>query len=83
MTSYETITYNHHREVMYVKRLVYDEPSTGQGGEGRGGERHGGVLIVMHGRSRMTIDPRIPTFEGRGTRRVFTNQAHIACLHQA
>ena len=25
----------------------------------------GGVLIIMHGRSRMTIDPRIPTMPGR------------------
>ena len=30
----------------------------------RGG---GGVLTVMHGRSRMTIDPRIPTMPGRST----------------
>ena len=25
----------------------------------------GGVLSIMHGRSRMTIDPRIPTMSGR------------------
>ena len=25
-----------------------------------------GVLVAMHGRSRMTIDPRIPTMPGRG-----------------
>ena len=29
---------------------------------GRGGE-----LIIMHGRSRMNIDPRIPTMPGRST----------------
>ena len=27
----------------------------------------GGVLIVMHGSSRMTIDPRIPTMPGQST----------------
>ena len=26
-----------------------------------------GVLIVMHGRSRMAIDPRVPTMSGRDT----------------
>ena len=25
----------------------------------------GGVLIIMHGRSRMTVDPRIPAMPGR------------------
>ena len=40
---------------------------------GGGGERGGGgvldrrdVLDLMHGRSRMTIEPRIPTMPGRG-----------------
>ena len=33
------------------------------GGEGGGG----GVLSIVHGRSRMTIDPRIPTMTGRST----------------
>ncbi|CAN0231465.1 unnamed protein product [Laminaria digitata] len=51
------------------------------------------VPIFMHGRGRMTIDPRIPTMPGRstsgyrrpgrqrrdGARRVFTDQADIAC----
>ena len=35
------------------------------------------VLIFMHGRSRMTKDPRIPAMPGRA-RRVFTDQADIA-----
>ncbi|CAN0256107.1 unnamed protein product, partial [Laminaria digitata] len=26
-----------------------------------------GVLVIMHGRGRMTVDPRIPTIPGRGT----------------
>ena len=43
-----------------------------------------GALVVMHGRSRMTIDPRIPTMPGRIARRASTEaQADIACLHQA
>ena len=29
--------------------------------------RRGGVLILMHGRSRVTIDPRTPTMAGRST----------------
>ena len=33
----------------------------------KGGVEGGGVLIIMHGRSRMTIDPRIPTMPGRST----------------
>ena len=37
----------------------------------------GSVLIVMHGRSRMAIDLRIPTMPD-GARRVFTDQADIA-----
>ena len=37
--------------------------------------RGGGITQLVHGRSRMTIDPRIPTMPGRSTRRVFTNQA--------
>ena len=31
------------------------------------GRVRGGVLIIMHGRSRMTIDPRIPTMPGQST----------------
>ena len=38
----------------------------------------GGVLIVMHGRSRMTIDPRTPTTPGRSTSG-FPDQADTAC----
>ena len=37
-----------------------------------------GCTHVMHGRSRMTIDPRIPTMPGRNTSG-FTDQADIAC----
>ena len=48
------------------------DPREGEDGGGkkerfdtkRGGE---GVLIIMHGRSRMTIDPRIPTIPARNT----------------
>ena len=32
-----------------------------------GRESGGGVLIIMHGRSRTIIDPRIPTMPGRST----------------
>ena len=38
----------------------------------------GGCTHVMHGRSRMTIDPRIP-FCRDGARRVFTDQEDIVC----
>ena len=41
----------------------------------------GGVLIIMHGRNRMTIDPRVPTMR-KGARRVFTDQADIACTER-
>ena len=37
-----------------------------------------GVVITVHGCSRMTIDPRTPTMPGRRARRVFTDQAGIA-----
>ena len=39
----------------------------------------GGVLDLMHGRSRMTIYPRIPTMPGRSTSGFFTDQADIDC----
>ena len=35
-------------------------------GSGRGA-RGGGAIDIMHGRSRITIDPRIPTIPGRST----------------
>ena len=41
----------------------------------------GGVLDIMHGRSRMTIDPRIPTMPGRSTSGFHRPGRH--CLHQA
>ena len=48
------------------------------------------LMSFMHGRSRMAVDPRIPTMPRRstsdfhlqcrdGARRVFTDQATIAC----
>ena len=43
----------------------------------RGQAGGGGVFIIMHGRSRMTMDPRIPTMPGRSTSG-FTDQADIA-----
>ena len=41
----------------------------GRGTEEEVGERRGGggVLIIMHGRGRMTLDPRIPAMSGRDT----------------
>ena len=38
-----------------------------------------GALDIMHGRSRMAVDPGIPTQCRDGVRRVFTDQADIAC----
>ena len=38
-------------------------------------------LIIVHGRSRMTIDPRIPTMPGRSTSGFHLPGRH--CLHQA
>ena len=56
-----------------------------------GGRRHGcgkadaegggGVLISMRGRSRMSIDPRVPTRPGRSTSGFYRPGRH--CLHQA
>ena len=40
-----------------------------------------GVLIVMDGRSRMTIDPRIPTMPGRSMSGFHRPGRH--CLHQS
>ena len=41
----------------------------------RGGGK--GVLIFMHGRSRMTVDPRAPLRCRGEARRVFTDQTDI------
>ena len=38
------------------------------------------VLDLLHGRSRITIDPRIPTMSAHGACRVLTDQADIALL---
>ena len=46
---------------------------------GRRGER--GVADIMHGRSRMTVDPRILTMLGWGTSGFHRPGRH--CLHQA
>ena len=45
------------------------------------GEGKGGCTQLVHGRSRMTIDPRIPALPGRSTS-VF-HQPGRHCLHQA
>ena len=47
--------------------------------KGAGRERGGDVLVIMHGRSRMALDPRIPTTPGRSARRVTPDQEDIAC----
>ena len=41
----------------------------------------GGILIFMHGRSRMTLDPRVPTMPGRSTSGFHRLGRH--CLQQA
>ena len=41
--------------------------------------RAGGGTRFVHGRSRKTIDPRVPTMTGRSMLGVFTDQADIAC----
>ena len=41
----------------------------------------GGYTQFVHGRSRMTIDPRIPTIPGRSTSGFHQPGRH--CLHQA
>ena len=50
----------------------------GGGGGGRGG---GGRIQCLHGGSRMTINPRIPTIPGRSTSGLHQPDRH--CLHQA
>ena len=44
-------------------------------GGGEGAEGWGAVLIIMHGGSRMTLNPQCRD----RTRRIFTDQADIAC----
>ena len=46
-----------------------------------GGAGGGGGTQFVHGRSRMTIDPRIPTMPGRSTSGFHQPGKH--CLHQA
>ena len=52
------------RVVVVVVVLVLVSVVVDCGGVVGGG---GGVLDIIHGRSRMTIDPRIPTIPGRRT----------------
>ena len=40
----------------------------------------GGVTLVMHGRSRVTIDYRTPTRCRDGARRVFTDPTDVVCV---
>ena len=47
-------------------------------GQGEGGR---GCTLFVHSRSRMTIDPRIPTMPGRSTSGFHQLGRH--CLHQA
>ena len=51
----------------------------GDARDARGGEG-GGCTYFVHGRSRMTIDPRIPTMPGRSTSGFHYPGRH--CLHQ-
>ena len=53
--------------------LLIETPPTERGGGGR--------TQFAHGRSRMIIDPRIPTIPGRGTSGFHQPGRH--CLHQA
>ena len=52
-------------------------------GDGEQRERRGwgGCTLFVHGRSRVTIDPRIPTMPGRRMSGVHQPGRH--CLHQA
>ena len=63
---------------LFAKRRGYSA-SRMKGEMLRGGE--GGVLDVMHGRGRTTVDPRIPTMPGRRTSSF--HQPGRYCLHQA
>ena len=44
-------------------------------------EGGGGVLDIMHGRNRMTVDPRIPTMSGRSSSGL--HRPGRCCLPQA
>ena len=65
------------RRLVYMYRHDYMVGGRSMG-EGRG---EGGVTQFVHGRSRMTIDPRIPTMPGRSTSGFHQPGRH--CLHQA
>ena len=52
-----------------------------EGGDGDYREGGGGRTQFVHGRSRMTIGPRIPTMPGRSTSG--SHQLGRHCLHQA
>ena len=49
------------------KRRIQHRPPDQAYGRRAEGEGVWGVLSFVHGRSRMTIDPRIPAMPGRGT----------------
>ena len=57
--------------------LVYTNQAGRRGG---GGLLRGGATQFVHGRSRMTIDPRIPVLPGRSTSGFHQPGRH--CLHQ-
>ena len=71
----------HHR-IQLPGRDDFDllSPHDPVGAEENGGAR-GGVPDIIHGSSRMTIDPRIPAVPGRSTSGNHRPGRH--CLHQA
>ena len=66
------------------RRVTYDTGSNFSETEKKIGMtcgKGGGGTQIMHGRSRMTIDPRIPAMPGRSTSGFHQPGRH--CLHQA
>ena len=70
-------------EMKYEYYELHSIEMTREGREGSEGE--GAALMPCVAKvARMTVDPRIPTNVGtEGARRISTDQADIACLHQA
>ena len=62
-----------------TRRIALSSESEKEKGGGGGGAR--GDTQFVHGRSRMTVDPRIPTLPGRSTSGF--SQPGRRCLHQA
>ena len=52
-------------DILLPRMMIEPRPEHAGGGGLQGG--WGGVLDIMHGRSRMITDPRIPTLPGRST----------------